>query len=89
VRISETLLVQQVGDFLVVIDESSGGEAVIPAAELASFTRKAQEEAVRGVDSIEVDGILIGRPAFKNLFVALTYFAGTLASDHFTEADSE
>jgi hypothetical protein len=91
VRISENLLVQQVDDLLVIVDESSGQEATIYGWDLVAFTRKAQEEAVRGVDVIEVDGLLIHRSAFKNLFVALTYFAGTLTSDtgHFTEADSE
>jgi hypothetical protein len=91
VRISETLLVQQVDEQIVIMDESSGQEAIVQGRDLATFTRKAQEEAVRGVDVIEVDGLLIHRSAFQNLFVALTYFTGTLTGDtgHFTEADSE
>ena len=83
-RISENLLVQQVDDQIVVMDESSGQEAIIEGVDLVTFTRRAQEEAVQGVNVIEVDGLLIHRSAFQNLFVALTYFAGTVGA-----ADSE
>lgn len=80
-RISEYILVQQVDNDIVVVDESSGQETVIPGSELNAFTRKAHEDAARGVGMIDVDGIIISSSAFSNLFVALTYFAGFIGSE--------
>jgi hypothetical protein len=74
-------------DVLVFLDNNNGGEGLLPTEEITGFTKRLYDEIARGVDSIEVDGIVIGRPAFPLLIAALTYFAGVVP--HFTDADQE
>lgn len=92
-RISETLLVQYVdGAGLVIVDESSGQESE-PIIDIEGFAKQVKEEAIRGVDPLDVDGILIGGQAIANLFVALAYFAGVAPhpseTGQFSAADFE
>lgn len=92
-RISENLLVQYVdGAGLVIMDDSAGLESA-PIPDILDFTRKVQAERSRGVASIDVDGITIGRHAFDHLMVALGYFAGVVPHPNdarqFTSSDYE
>lgn len=98
-RISENLLLQLVErepddrDVLVFVDESTGQEGQFPTADIVDFTKRLYGEIKRGVETIEVDGIIIGRPAFPNLIVALGYFAGIAPhpkdARQFSASDSE
>jgi hypothetical protein len=80
-RVSEGLVVQQVGGELVLIDDLSGSEATMPIAEIPLLVNRLYAAWVGEAPGVELAEVAIWPADFLRVTFALGYFWGTAASD--------